>query len=1210
MGSDDARGIIHVSVRLPWHDRAWDGCACDNPANNWYCGGFHSVNAERMRTYKSVNAKGACQSLEENGKVVENPPCTETINVFSEKAVKHTHIPPSFLLKRGTKRRDEDLPAHSSGTWNFEDMWDENSNPRPTSERKKSAQEFFSALKEGESLIFYYCNYDNPVTVDTQRYLLVGIARLKMKRPDFVYWEEMPSYLAQKYGDFVWSWVLQNGYPEEGVRIPYQEYLAKGRRPEDLQNIAVIIEEDLARRFKYVSRDLTNDDATILIEETIRALKQVKKDGIVTGKNCDWDRQIEWLDSIFRECWKKRGRYPGLASTLDYCGFRNPGIYVKDLLSKIGSEDPRDYVFSRLETESSKKTKMSKEEAELYACARDRYKALSPVVRKLCRERLPLFDLTDKQIRNILGDHRGDFGIVSSLETIHENPYCICEEYVGSDIEDRIGFHRIDNGMLPHPELGNVGEAIVLDDPRRLRAIMVKMLENAGDNGHTFLDRQDLLEEIHKKHETSGRKGRFLFDEATFIQNKPLFTQKLVMDQVAGLDAVFLRRLHDAERKIREETVQLIKEEPLPPSKRKWEKIILQGFKEQGIKVKPIKEALEEQVRALEILYRTRFGVLTGGAGVGKTTVLWAFVRGVLELDQNHVFLLLAPTGKASVIMRQKVGLEARTIHSFLMQHKWLNSKNWTLLTEGGRKAGGYKTVIIDEASMLNVDLMATLFRALNWNEIERLILVGDPSQLPPIGPGKPFADTLGYLHSDHKRKEKHLAELTFNCRQSQGSLIARLAAHYARSEESPDEEILWRLDQKKPNYKQSKKGKKIPQEDLVVHYWQNEDELLKLLQEVLLTAEIEIAEAKEIKLSKKIEKLDGLFDLIHGLNKLEAPKDLEAIQIISPFRHKASGVDPLNFFVQRLLRGDETVRKFAVNGFVFRDKILQVRNYCYRAYVHGASAPNRYIQNQDTYVPNGSIGYVFPSRVSDTTIQAKFPKEFVRYSYYLTKKQCEENLELGYVLSVHKSQGSQFTNTIFVMPAEESDFLSRELLYTALTRAQGKLYPLLEQDARIMKDRLWIGHSEILRRNSALFRTAKGVPKEGFKTYLPENLIYEALPGQLVRSYGEVLISQALAKAGIPFYYEKALTSKDKKTFRIPDFTLAYKRRTYFWEHRGMLDDPQYAKDWTNKEKWYRKNGYEDQLLITPIEGVGLEQSIRSILEDRLGVTDGLERT
>jgi ATP-dependent exoDNAse (exonuclease V) alpha subunit len=1205
MANEKMRDTIHVSVRLPWHDRAWDGRACNDSASNWYCGGFHSVNAERMRTYKFVNASEKCQSLGENGEVVDKPPCTETINVFGTETIKHTHIPPSFLFKGGTKPRDEDLPAYSSGTWNFEDMWDENGNPRPTSERKKSAQEFFSALKEGESLIFYYCNYDNPITVDTQQYLLAGIARLKMKRPDFVYWREIPPHLAQKYGDFVWSWVLQNGYPEEGVRIPYQEYLTKGKKPEELHNIAVIIEEDLARRFKYVSRDLTNDNATILIEETIRALRQVKKDGIVTGKNCDWDRQIEWLDSIFRECWKKRGRYPGLASTLDYCGFKNPGIYVKDLLSKMGSKDLRDYVFSRLETESSKKIKMSKQEADLYACARDRYNALSPIVRKLCKEQFPLFDLTDKQVRNILGDHRVDFGIVSSLETIYDNPYCICEEYVGSDIEDRIGFHRIDNGMLPNPEIGNAGETIALDDPRRLRAIMVKMLGGATDNGHTFMDRQDLLAAIHKKHETSGRKGRFLFDEATFIQNKPLFTQKLVIDQVAGLDAIFLRRLHDAERKIREETVQLMKEEPLPPSERNWEKIIREGFKEQGIKVKPIKDALKEQIRALEILYQTRFGVLTGGAGVGKTTVLWAFVRGVLELDPDHEFLLLAPTGKASVIMRQKVGLEARTIHSFLMQHKWLNPKNWTLLPEGGRKAGGYKTVIIDEASMLNVDLMATLFRALNWNEIERLILVGDPSQLPPIGPGKPFADILDHLRSNRERKEKHLAELTFNCRQSQGSLIAKLAAHYARSEESPDEEILWRLDQRKPSKKGSKKGKKRPKDDLVICYWQSEKELLKLLEEVLLAAETEIAEAKGIKLPKKIEKLDHGFDLIHGLNELNAPKDLEAIQLISPFRHKASGVDPLNFFIQRLLRGDETVRKFAVNGFVFRDKILQIQNYYYRAYDHDV---RQHVQNQDTYIPNGSIGYVFPKRVNDTTIQAKFPKEFGRYSYYLSKKQCEENLELGYVLSVHKSQGSQFTNTIFVLPAEESDFLSRELLYTALTRAQGKLYLLLEKNAHILKDRLWTGHSEILRRNSALFRTAKGIPKEGFKKYRPENLVYEALPGQLVRSHDEVLISQALTNSGIPFYYEKILPSKDKQSFRLPDFTFQYRRRTYFWEHRGRFNDPQYAENWKNKEKWYKKNGYEDQLLITPVEGMTLEQSIQYILHDRLGVTDGLE--
>lgn len=1189
MVSEDNRGSIHVSVRLPWHDRAWDGHMCNDPASNWYCGGFHSVNAERIRQYKYV-CNGRCQSLEEDGTIFDNPPCTETINVFSENMVKHIHMPPTFLRMAGTKSREEDLPPFSSGTWPFEDMWDENSKPRPAADRKRSARDFFEALIEGQSLIFYYCNYDNPVTVDTQQYLLVGISRLKKKRSDFMYWREITPYLAEKYGDFVWSWVLQNSYPEEGVRIPYQEYLSSQKKPEDLRDIAVIIEEDLARRFKYVSRTVTNDDATMLIEETIRAIEQVKKDGIVTIKNYDWDYQIEWLDKILRECWKKRGRYPGLASTLDYCGFRNSGIYVKTLLSKIGSEDIRDYVFDRLENAKGKFI-MGKEEAESYGTARERFQALNSTIRKLCKELLPMFDLTDAQVRNILGDHRHDFGITSSLETICENPYCICEEYVGSDIEDRIGFHRIDNGMLPHRELGGTTQ-VSCDDPRRLRAIMVKMLEKAANGGHTFLDRQDLLSEVYTKHEASGRKGRFLFDDATFIQNKPLFSQKLVMDQVSGLNAVFLRRLHDAERKIRTEIINLMKEEPLSPSKRNWRRIIITGLKKEGLNVKPIKEAIDEQVKALEVMYRTRFAVLTGGAGVGKTTVLWAFVNGVNEIEPNHEFLLLAPTGKASVIMTRKVGLEARTIHSFLMQHKWINPKNWTLLQEGGRIAGGYKTVIIDEASMLTVELMATLFRALNWNEVERLILVGDPSQLPPIGPGKPFDDILNYLHADENRKEKHLAELSFNCRQSQGSRIARLAAHYAQSEESPDEEVLWLLD------------KKQSEGDLAIFFWENEEELFKLLEKVLLDAVAEAGKKKRLKTTKL--GLTESFDLVHGLDDpLKKTQDLEAVQIITPFRHKPSGVDPLNFFFQRLLRRDDVVRKHAVNGFVWRDKILQVQNFHYKAYDHDQG---KIVQNQDTYVPNGSIGYVFPKSASNNIIQAKFPKDFVRYSYYLNGSQCEANIELGYVLSVHKSQGSQFINTILVLPSEESDFLSRQLLYTALTRAQDRLYLLLEKDAHILKDRLWTGHSETLRRNSALFKTAKGIPKDAFKKYRPQDLIYEALPNQLVRSYGEVLISQALAKAGIPFYYEKVLPSKDGKTYRLPDFTFQYRRKTYFWEHRGRFGDPQYAENWKHKEKWYAANGYEDKLLVTPIEGMTLEQSIQYVLYDRLGVTQSSE--
>lgn len=111
-----------------------------------------------------------------------------------------------------------------------------------------------------------------------------------------------------------------------------------------------------------------------------------------------------------------------------------------------------------------------------------------------------------------------------------------------------------------------------------------------------------------------------------------------------------------------------------------------------------------------------------------------------------------------------------------------------------------------------------------------------------------------------------------------------------------------------------------------------------------------------------------------------------------------------------------------------------------------------------------------------------------------------------------------------------------------------------------------------------------------------------EALSGLMVRSKAEVSISKALADAGIPFYYEKPLLSKDKLTYRLPDFTFAYKRKTWFWEHLGRLGDPQYSKSWERKKEWYTHNGYENQLITTPIEGLSLDKSIQSVLHDKLG--------
>jgi hypothetical protein len=109
---------------LPWHDRGWNGCICDDPKRNVYCGGHRSVNAEHIREFIDIDEENQFHGrhVSELGDYV--PPCTETLNVFGDREISHDYIPPDFM-RRTTKSRQEKMPPYSSGTWPFEDMWDE-----------------------------------------------------------------------------------------------------------------------------------------------------------------------------------------------------------------------------------------------------------------------------------------------------------------------------------------------------------------------------------------------------------------------------------------------------------------------------------------------------------------------------------------------------------------------------------------------------------------------------------------------------------------------------------------------------------------------------------------------------------------------------------------------------------------------------------------------------------------------------------------------------------------------------------------------------------------------------------------------------------------------------------------------------------------------------------------------------------------------------
>ncbi|MBA3318916.1 MAG: ATP-binding domain-containing protein [Gemmatimonadales bacterium] len=204
--------------------------------------------------------------------------------------------------------------------------------------------------------------------------------------------------------------------------------------------------------------------------------------------------------------------------------------------------------------------------------------------------------------------------------------------------------------------------------------------------------------------------------------------------------------------------------------------------------------------------------------------------------------------------------------------------------------------------------------------------------------------------------------------------------------------------------------------------------------------------------------------------------------------------------------------------------------------------------------------------------------------------------LELAYALTVHKAQGSEF-GTVFVVVPRECRLLTRELLYTALTRARQHLVLLVEgHDASFLYDLTRPERSEVARRNSNLF--APGIRHEADGVPYAEHLIHRTTAGELVRSKSELVIANHLHAKGLQYHYERPLDGTIVAGKLRPDFSFVTDAGdVILWEHLGMLDRADYRQSWDWKRDWYANNGYnEGQNLFTTSEGPGLD--MRSVTE------------
>ena len=333
----------------------------------------------------------------------------------------------------------------------------------------------------------------------------------------------------------------------------------------------------------------------------------------------------------------------------------------------------------------------------------------------------------------------------AAIDLLYDDPYLLMDE------ELEAPFGAVDRFAI---DMG-----VSADDSRRIAAGILFELRYNLTAGHSFLPENKLIPATAQLLDVSSEAVENSIQQL-------LEADCLYRDRLAGIDVIYLPALYHAEtycaRRLAQHTATRY---PIPASLTKKLRRI---FENSDL------EYSSQQELALQEAATSGLLVITGGPGTGKTTV----VNGILELygQMGLRCLLCAPTGRAAKRLTEVTGVEASTIHRLL--GAGIDPHTGKLFFQKDESDPlQADAVIVDEMSMVDIQLLGSLLQAVP--PTARLILVGDPDQLPPVGPGFPFSDML-------RSKMLPCVKLTEIFRQAQESLIV-MNAHRVNRGEQPD---------------------------------------------------------------------------------------------------------------------------------------------------------------------------------------------------------------------------------------------------------------------------------------------------------------------------------------------------------------------------------------------------------------------------------------
>ena len=577
---------------------------------------------------------------------------------------------------------------------------------------------------------------------------------------------------------------------------------------------------------------------------------------------------------------------------------------------------------------------------------------------------------------------------INAIEKIEDNPYILVDIVYG------VNFASIDKIAM---QIG-----IPIDSDYRVRCGIKYSLLLSSYNGNTCVERENLLQ---------------------FVQELLGIGIEQIEDNIKNLDVageihlvtrndkewVYLEEFYKIENNVAQKLIALDRFKNVKHIEN-FDKEIKKHEKNMNI------ELSDKQFEAIRQINEDNVCIITGGPGTGKTTI----IKCLIDIYKSHgkKVVLCAPTGRAAKKMTEATGEDAKTIHRLLEIGKFDEDRLANIDIDV--KPIDADVIVIDEMSMVDIFLMNYLMKAIYLGT--KVVLVGDPNQLPSVGPGSVLNDII---------LSKRFAMVGLN----------KIFRQAARSKIITNAHNV--------NNGISFIGKKDYEEDsLDDFFFINEFDQEKMLSQVL-------------SLCDKRLKNYGNYDFFKN------------IQVLTSTKKTMLGTKELNNSLQELLnpKTDEVNEK-QYGKIIFRegDRIMQIKNN-YDIFWEKGSKDNILTYEAGTGIYNGEIGKIIKIDSKEKQMMIEFDDKKVAWYAFSDLDQ----LEHSYAITIHKAQGSEFDVVVLIIPQSSKMLLTRNLLYTAITRAK-KLLVVIGNYNVI---NFMIKNNEIKKRNTGLLYILENFDKE-----------------------------------------------------------------------------------------------------------------------------------